>query len=302
MRVGRLRGGGAAVALLLALAGCGSGLPAGVDGTLVDDWPALPTLTTFTPKAGTCHASFADSGPRDSYAPVPCTRPHRTETVQVGTFTGDAAGTAAPPTRSSPAHAAAYAVCDQAARAYLGRDFRYGRLWLGVTVPSSPAWAGGARWYRCELGQVANVEDFGELVDRSESLEGALESPSPLDLTCYQVTATAAGAISRMAPMGCTAKHNSEFVGVFAAPASLAYPKSGDDWEKLHTRCRAVVAAYAKVPNDANLRYRTGTVAVPNTEDDWTSGNRGVRCYLYVNAGSFTRSLRGVGVKGLPER
>ena len=141
-----------------------------------------------------------------------------------------------------------------------------------------------------------------EVSAASLTLDGALEGPSPLDLTCYQVTATAAGAISRMAPMSCTAKHNSEFVGVFVAPAGVTYPKSGEDWEKLHSRCRAVVAAYAKVPNDANLRYRTGTVAVPNTEDDWISGNRGVRCYLYVNAGSFTRSLRGAGVKGLPER
>ncbi|GGJ97479.1 hypothetical protein GCM10010123_29390 [Pilimelia anulata] len=302
MRVGRALRAALVPALLGALAACGTGRPPGIDGVLADEWPDLPELTTFTPRDETCHAAFAESGPRAAYEPVDCDKPHKTETIHVGGFTGTAAEAKSPPTTSSAAYRGAYATCDKEATKFLGKDFRYGRLWLGVTVPSSPGWAGGARWYRCELGEVANVEDFGDLINRSGTLADGLATASPLDLGCYRVTASAAGAITKMTPVACTGRHNSEFVGVFTAPAALAYPTTGPDWERMHTRCRAVVATYVKVPNDANLRYRTGTVAVPNTEEDWEAGNRGVRCYLYVNTGKFTESLKGAGVKGLPER
>ncbi|HEX5741732.1 MAG TPA: septum formation family protein [Pilimelia sp.] len=291
-----------ALTTLALLGGCTAARPPGVDGALLDDWPALPAPTALTPAAGSCHLDFAEAGPRGGYAPVPCERPHKSETVHVGTFTGAAAAAAAPPARTSPARHAAYAACDAQATRFLGRNFRYGRLWLGVTVPSGPGWTGGARWYRCELGEVADVENFGPLVSRTGSLRQVLTRPTKLDLTCYQVSASAAGAITAMAPVGCRNVHNSEFVGYFLAPAGTAYPASGADWERLHTGCRPVVAGYVKVPNNADLRYRTGTVAVPHTEEDWAGGNRGVRCYLYVNDGRFTSSLRNAGVRGLPER
>ncbi|HEU5111292.1 MAG TPA: septum formation family protein, partial [Micromonosporaceae bacterium] len=108
------------------------------------------------------------------------------------------------------------------------------------------------------------------------------------------------GAIDEMAPVDCTRKHNCEFVGVYPAPASAAYPKTSAAWQRIHVGCRKVVAAYAKLPDDKELEFRTGTVVVPNLQDDWSAGNHGVRCYLYLKNGAFSKSLKGAGPKALP--
>jgi hypothetical protein len=250
-----------------------------------------------------CHdAAYSASGPLEAFAPVDCAESHRAETVYVGTFAGAAAGGTAPPTKGSAEWRAAYAECDDRTRTFLGGDFRYGRLWLGVVLPSASGWRGGARWFRCDVFEVPNVEEFDDPVAREGSLKGALAAPSPLALGCFQVTASADGSIDSMAASACTKAHNSEFVGVFTAPAGSAYPKTDADWTRMHTGCRTAVAGYVKVPNDDELRFRTGTVAVPNLQDDWQSGNTGVRCYLYLKAAKFTRSLKGAGSKALPAR
>jgi hypothetical protein len=291
-----------ALASLLAgglLAGCGN--PGGVDGDFVDDWVALPEPTSFTPPAETCYESaYAPFAALASFAPVDCAAKHRAETVFVGEFSGTAAGLTAPPPKGSAEIQEAYAECDRQARTYLGEDFRHGRLWLGVVVPSASGWKGGARWYRCDLFEVADVEDFGDPVQREGSLKGALAADPSLRLTCYQVRASAAGAIAAMSPVACTKKHNSEFVGVYVAPATSAYPKSNTAWQRIHVGCRKAVAAYTKLPDDEDLEFRTGTVVVPNLQDDWAAGNHGVRCYLYLKDATFTTSLKGAGPKALP--
>jgi hypothetical protein len=283
------------------VAGCGN--PGGVDGSITDDWVAVSEPKSFVPEAGACHeATYAVSGSLSTYAPVDCTEPHRGETIYVGTFSGAATTRRTPPPKGSVQLRPAYAECDEQARTYLGEDFRHGRLWLGVVVPSASGWDGGARWFRCDLYEVTNVEEFGEPVTRQASLKGELTGDSPLALGCYQVTADASGSIDSMKTIACTTAHNSEFVGVYAAPAAAGYPKSDADWQRMHTGCRGAVASYVKVPNDAELKFRTGTVAVPNLEDDWKAGNHGVRCYLYLKDAKFTKSLEGAGSKALPVR
>jgi len=283
------------------LSGCG-GLPAGVDGKITDDWRGVSEPTSFTPPAGVCHETdYTETGSLASFDPVDCGGPHRTETIFVGTFTGTAAGRTSPPPESSPELRAAYAECDKRARAYLGNDFRYGRLWLGVVVPSSQGWKGGSRWFRCDAVEKADHENFGDTVNRSGSLKGALSSASPLRLTCYRVKAQQSGVIDSRTPAACSSPHNSEFAGAFTAPVS-AYPAKSADWDRLHDACRKVIAKYVGLPDDGDLKYRTGTVVVPGAEEDWQAGNRGVRCYLYVSDKTFTRSLKGAGTKGLPIR
>jgi len=299
----RMRGAAAVVlgGLLAALlTGCGN--PGGVDGQIADDWALASAPELFVPTAGVCHPGAHDpSGPLVGYQPVDCAAEHLGETAFVGTFTGDPAVATAPPTADSPARRSAYAACDKEAAGYLGADFRQGRLWMGVVVPSAAGWAGGARWFRCDLYQVPTVEDHDDPVARTSSLQGALADPaSPLALGCYQVKATASGAIGAMSPIACDKAHNSEFAGVYAAAPAVRFPRSDADWQRLHNGCRAVVADYVKVPNDGELQFRTGTVAVPATEVDWAAGDRGVRCYLYLKDAKFTRSLEGAGAKALP--
>ena len=39
---------------------------------------------------------------------------------------------------------------------------------------------------------------------------------------------------------------------------------------------------------------------LPGGEDVWKLGDRGVRCYLWLDAAELTASLKGKGDKGLP--
>jgi hypothetical protein len=292
----------AVLSLVAALSGCGN--PAGVDGKVIDDWRPVSDPTPFVPAAQVCHAAdYREFATLADYDPVDCGQPHRAETIHVGTFTGEAAGRTSPPPKASPELRETYAECDRQAATYLGGDFRHARLRLGVVVPSEAGWSGGARWFRCDLVVVANVESFGEAVDHTGSLKGVLAEPgSRLALGCYPVTADAEGAIDAMTGVPCTSRHNSEFVGVYTAPAGAAYPKADADWQRLHVACRKVVAGYVRLPDDANLQFRTGTAVVPNLEDDWKAGNRGVRCYLYIREATFARSLRAAGPAALPPR
>jgi hypothetical protein len=283
----------------LTLAGCGN--PGGVDGDLTDDWAAFAEPRPFVPGAGVCHLTeFADTAPLDAYQPVVCVSTHRVETVHVGTFPDPAGPT--PPARDSAQIRAAYTECDGKAREYVGDEWRHGRLWLGVALPTATAWTAGARWFRCDLRELDNVEDDGQPVERTATLRDALTEVSPLRLTCYAIRVTDTGTVASMPSAGCDERHNGEFVGVWRAPDDLAYPARDSDWARFYDECYDVLAGYVGVPVDRNLRARAGVVTLPASEAAWRLGDRGVRCYLWISDARFTRSLKGVGEAGLPAR
>jgi hypothetical protein len=283
----------------LVLGGCGA--PGGADGNLVDDWAAIGEPKMFVPTPETCHpADFVETVYLSSYFPVDCSVSHRVETVHVGTFTG-ALDSAAPPARGSAPRRAAYAECDRQARGFLGADWRVARLWLGVAIPSERAWLAGARWFRCDLVEMIEVEENNISTTRTGSLKGALRSPGPLHLTCYHTTLDRNDQIDRMPAVDCDERHNSEFAGVWRAPEDLGYPDAERDWQDFYDGCYRVVARYVEVPQ-SSVRFRTGIVALPGRPDDWEAGDRGVRCYLWISDGRFTRSLKGAGPAGLPIR
>jgi hypothetical protein len=286
----------------LLLAGCA--VPEGIDGDLVGGWAAMPGPVAFVPEVGTCHlGDYQPTGALADYDPVDCTRPHVTETVHVGAFTGEAGERDAPPEAGSSTWRRAYAECDEAATEYLGADFRHGRLWLGVTVPSPEAWTGGSRWFRCEVVEFEDVILFGRI--RRDSLAGALAEDSSLRLGCFDVTTAEDDEeqIERMAPIGCDEPHHAEFVGVWRAPDGPYL--AGDNAQaanQVHQGCREQVAEYVDVPVDGDLPFRTGTIADWMDEVDWTNGDRGFRCYLWLSGEEITGSLKGAGTSGLPVR
>ena len=297
----RTRLGMMATAGLLVLATAGCGTPGGVDGDLTDDWAAISAPTGFTPVAETCHlANFAVVGTRSTYEEVDCKLKHRTETVYVGTYEDPAAEADTPPAEGSAGSRAAYEVCDAKVTEYVGGPWRTARLWIGVTHPSTAAWTGGARWFRCEVLEISSIEDDGGLVMRLGSLKDALRTAgSPLLLTCYAIKLDDAGAIDTMPAASCAGKHNAEFVGVWDA-GNHGYPTKADDWAAFHDGCRTLIARYAGVPDDKDLQYRTGVISLPGGEDVWALGDRGVRCYLWLDGAELTSSLKGKGVKSLP--
>jgi Septum formation len=288
-----------ALAVLAVAAGCGN--PGGVDGDLVNGWQPLAAPTGFTPAADACHlANFAQVGTRAAYEEVDCKLRHRTETVHVGAYPDPAAEAPDPPADGSAAARAAYRTCDLKTAAYVGGPWRTARLWIGVTHPSAAAWAGGARWFRCEVLEISSIEDDGGLVQRAGSLRDALREPaSPLLLTCYAIQLDKSGAIDTMPAASCTAGHNAEFVGVWYAGGE-AYPQNDKQWARFHDGCRSSIAAYVGVSDDANQQYRTGVVSLPGGRDVWALGDHGVRCYLWVDGVMLTSSLKGKGSNGLP--
>ncbi|GAA2693234.1 MULTISPECIES: septum formation family protein [Actinoplanes] len=285
--------------MLLLAAGCGN--PGNVDGDLTNDWGAMAPATGFEPMSETCHlANFAATGPRATYEEVDCSVQHRTETVYVGTYTGSSADAEQPPAESSAAARAAYQICDQKVSTYVGAPWRTARLWIGVTHPSPAAWTGGSRWFRCDVVELDSIEDNGALVERQGTLRNALAASSDLELSCYAIKLDDGGAIDTMPPASCGSKHNAEFAGVWEAPSDASYPKGDAAWEDFHDGCRTVVSAYTGVPNDKELQYRTGVVSLPGNSDVWTQGDRGVRCYLWLDGAELTSSLKGKGTKSLP--
>jgi hypothetical protein len=289
-----------AIGLISVLAGCGR--PAGIDGDLTGGWRPMPEPVGWVPAAGACHTGdYQVTGLMMAYHPVDCQLGHATETAHVGEFTGEVADRVTPPPEGSPEWREAYAACDQAATDYLGADFRHGMLWLGVTVPSVAAWEGGARWFRCELAPFD--PHAGTFEERLGSLAGALEAESELRLGCYQaVTSGEDSDVEEMRPRDCDEPHNSEFVGVWRAP-DVPYPdRAEEDSARLvHDGCLELVAEYADVPVDGDLEFRSGTIGFWMSEEEWDNGDRGLRCYLWLER-ELTESVRGAGTGGLPVR
>ncbi|WP_246017073.1 septum formation family protein [Micromonospora pisi] len=283
----------------LLLTGCGQ--PAGIDGALFDDWAPLAEPTVWAPPLGACHdTDLGKAVPLDQFGAVDCAAGHRAETVHVGTFAGAAAQRPAPPANDAPEIRAAFGECDGKAREYVGDEWRGGRLRLGVALPSAVAWTGGARWYRCDMAEVANVEFNGDVVSRTASVRGVLKSATPVRLACYSIERSGNLRLAAMPAVDCAKPHNGEFVGVWNAP-EIAYPTRDVDWVRFYDECWKLVSVYVGAPDDVNLRYRSGILVLPASQPEWQAGNRGVRCYLRLSGEkTVTRSVKGVGLAGLP--
>lgn len=149
------------VSILLS-AGCAR--PAGVDGSLTDDWPPFPTPSVPVPVAGTCyHTDYDQIGvvlPPDLLTSPPCTSVHNIESVYVGTFSGADAQRDPPPQAGSSAALAAYARCGREANAYLGGDWRDGFIQVTYALPTAVQWRAGARFYQCDVVSVSGPGNY----------------------------------------------------------------------------------------------------------------------------------------------
>jgi len=282
------------------LAGCT--LPDGIDGDLTGGWTAMGEPAGFVPEVGTCHLEeYQTESTLDAYGPVDCAEPHVTEIVHVGEFAEGAGDRVTPPPTGSDEWRDAFAACADGAADYLGADYRFARLWLGVVVPSTEAWEGGSRWFRCDVLEYDDVILFGNT--RSGSLAGALDEGSDLRLGCFEVALTDDDLIERMDSIGCDEPHHAEFVGVWQAPDGAYLDDDDEDSaERVHSGCRETVAGFVDVPVDGDLPFRTGTIADWMDEEDWENGDRGFRCYLWLSGEEITESLKGAGTDGLPVR
>lgn len=281
-----------AVPSLLGLSACAASAPA-VDTNLVDGWPPMPPAEQFVPQAGTCHQQRLEHISYADYRPEPCSNLHALETVFVGEFDGAAARRVSPPAPRTKGIAEAFAVCDRETSRFLGRQWRDWSLSLSVAVPTLAAWSGGARWFRCDLAQLALVGDpASEIVRRSGSLRSA--QAASLMLGCYRYRPR-----GQLVAVACGVPHNAEYVGTVVAPSLMPYPVNKKQWGPIYDRCWELVGRFVGI---SNARYQVGLHVVTATAAGWQAGDRGVRCLLWLNEGEMLASARDSRGKGLRYR
>ncbi|MFU8850045.1 septum formation family protein [Micromonospora sp. SL1-18] len=257
-----------------------------------------PPPSGFVPEAGVCHLTMGDNATRTAYRPVTCLERHEAETFLVGRFAGADADSDDPPANGSDAALRAYASCRTAAREFLGDDWRTGRLTLRVVLPTADGWAAAERWYRCDVVEIVALDLYDPNL-RANSLEDALHGPAEwLRHGCYTPTFGSSGEIRTLPPASCTGPHQSEFAGVWWAddvPYGEEIPP-----EAMSDGCYGVVARYLGVADDQELRPRLDALYLLPTEEERAAGETGVLCLLHTEGEPLTRSLAGVGLRGLP--
>jgi hypothetical protein len=276
-----------AAAVLAAMSGC-----ARVD--LTNEWPVMGEPTGWEPKAGVCTYSFAETSYRNAYAPMDCAKAHTYETIHIGQFTGDAAALGKPPAHDSTAWQKAWAECDTKTTEYLGGQWRDAKIAIAVSVPSPGNWEGGARWFRCEIA--ARSGQFGNQTTSSKSLKGELAQNSPLKVTCFVIPKEDD---KDWTEVTCDQPHNGEYAGTFSSNDKWVATDEEVNRDDIHRKCLSVIAGFVGVPDDGNMKYRSGTGYSYPSEEDWNAGDHNVRCYLYLDK-NVTGSLRGGGSKALP--
>jgi putative regulator of septum formation len=282
-------------------AACG-GLPDGVDGELVDGWAPMHEPVQVVPEAGVCHDYAYSETPRlVGHEQVTCTESHFLETVHVGTFEGETAERNSAPSPGAAGWRTAYRECDEQATEYLGADFRYGRLWLGVAVPTDAAWRAGARWFRCDIER---LNTFDNLVDATDSLRDVFDGDAELALGCFtgrseEVEESDFFSIEQMEAVSCDEPHRAEFVGVWHADDDARFPRTDTAKRRISDGCLERIAAYLDTPVSVDLLLHTGIAWLGMSELDWDNGNHGFRCFLWVDDDRLTASLEGAGIDAL---
>ena len=296
----RLASGLAAGVLLSLVAACGQQV------SLTDEWPALPEPTVLVPTAGTCYhvnsAIYADRVVYNLMRPVPnCADEHKAETIYVGQFEGEDASRPTPPPDGGPAVRRAYQRCAEAADEFLGGEWHTARVWLRVFVPSTAAWQGGARWFRCDLFEVDGGANVVE--DRTGSMRDGLRGSRPLAISCANDSGSSPDSVSSLHYVPCSEPHTAEFVGVYV-PSQADLAAGGEDAvvDRIFDGCWDLADRYLGVrpgqePEELGVFFW-------DFEEDRARGERAVRCFVGVLdqrtpiAGGAT--LKGLGSRPVP--
>jgi putative regulator of septum formation len=268
------------VAVTLSVAGC-TEPPPDTDGALTDDWGRMPVARQFRPADHTCHDAVHETTNPDTYAPIPCAGRHVAETFFVGDLPAQA--------ESRTARTQAYAACSWRASTFAGADWHTGWLALQTVLPGTDAWAGGARWFRCDLGELD--PDRGGTVQRTGTLRRAMVTRGGLVMRCFNPV-VADGDVGAMHPAACAATHTAEFAGLWQAPAGAFGNLST---ARIEQGCDTVIAKFAAVPADKDLPSRTGWLGFPPGEQMWQLGDHSVQCFLWLNGEKMTGSYRKAG-------
>ncbi|GAA0737979.1 septum formation family protein [Dactylosporangium roseum] len=286
------------VVALMLLAACG--VPAGVDKDLTDDWAMLAEPKVPSPPVGACYNTTVSYFAHDtttifSFKPVEsCGTSHASETFFVGELTGSAANGSTPP--KGAALNTAWSKCAKEAETFLGGDYHDGRLTLLVLAPSTAQWAGGARYFRCDLAEVAS--DGNKPVNRTSSLKDGLRGDKPVALTCAQETYESDGKTwLDYNATACTNVHNMEYVGTYTSGERPFPTNSEERRAAMRPGCEALGAKYlgmsaSTLQNHQQLGIGFWLV----DEEGWARGDRSARCYaMLFDKLTTVRSVKNLG-------
>ena len=286
-------------AAVLALSGCGVDPVAG-DGDIGGDWAVLPEAKVPTPDSGVCRprddsdkivdwtlASFLKE------PPVACAGAHVTETIYVGRLPSSEDDKTTPPEPGDAVFKVAYNICGTKATSFLGADFHGARIAIVPVMPIDLLWQGGARWYRCELVEIADMSQ--KIVERTSSAKDGLRGSKPLALTCADDVLTADKKfVTNVTFLSCDKPHYVEYTGAWV-PADGPYPGKAKQATAKSENCFRIGAGYLGM--SVSGLHDVGGISWDTwggSELMWSVGDRGVRCFM----GPFTRKKRTGSIKG----
>jgi hypothetical protein len=268
----------------LGLAGC-SDAPVVGDGSLGSGWALLPTPSVPVPTEAVCTAAASAGSHTVAWTlsfmpgtPVDCAASHLTETYHVGAFPADV--DTDPTTVPSPGTArfrSAYVECVREAGEFLGGDPLTSRVAVVPVLPSDRQWAGQARWFRCELLELAGLDRT--IAARTGSLRDALVGDGPLTTTCADVTLAGAPRVAvSVIFVPCARLHDAELTGAYTLPDG-EYPGAGGGLT--NEGCQTVSARYIGISVEELLRAGSETYAfgAGPTEEEWRAGVRSAWCF-----------------------
>ncbi|MET7399274.1 septum formation family protein [Dactylosporangium sp. NPDC005572] len=286
-----------AVAVFL-LAACGT--PAGVDKDLTDDWTMLDAAKIPSPPVNKCYNTSVSYFAHDtttifSFTAVEaCTSAHASETFFVGELTGSAATGSTPP--KGAALNDAWQKCAKEAESFLGGDYHDGRLAMLVLAPSAAHWAAGARYFRCDLAEVAS--DGNKPVSRNSSLKDGLRGDKPIALTCMQETYEADGKTwLDYNVSSCTNVHNMEYVGTYTS-GERAFPTNSEERRAaMRPGCEALGAKYLNMSTSTLVNHQQLGIGFWLVDEEaWLRGDRAARCYaMLFDKLTTTKSVKNLG-------
>ena len=258
----------AVLVLALAVAGCSDG-----DGNSPDAGRGVRTASP-PPPAPPSRACYrigyaAAVDPSNASRPVPCRRPHSTETVFVGTIDPIVDGHLLA-IDSGRVQAQIAAACRSRVARHLGGSVETQRLarlqptWFSPTLEQSDA---GALWFRCDVILLSGPSSLGTLPARTA---GILARPGALDR--YGTCGTASPADRRFQRVVCSRRHSWRARATIPLPRDVRYLDAGAGRDA-DARCRDVEA---RLSGDA-LRLRW-SFEWP-TREQWRQGQRYGLCW-----------------------
>lgn len=270
-----------AMLISLVLAGCTGGGGGGEgegegDGAPSSTAAADPTPTPATeppasPEVGACYRLRFRSAlaPTSQARPRPCAQPHTSQTYAVGALDtvvdGHLLAVDARRVQQDVAD-----TCPEELAGFVGGsedDLRLSMIrpvWFTPTVEESDA---GADWYRCD---VVVVEGAASLVERTGTLEGALDRPA--DAEAVAMCGTAAPDADDFTRVPCGAEHSWRALAVVDFPAG-DYPGVAAAQERGQAQCEDVASERAEDPLDFEWGYEWPT------KEQWSTGQTYGRCW-----------------------